>query len=158
MYLWSLTYLNDVLVPFQAIKNEVKLFSNKRKEIKRGIKALAKTVSVVISQLSCDDKLQKHNGIGMWSFFLSLYHGSGCSGQWLLCSMQSFRDSAISSTWLLRLPCLISSHSTGRGKEHGGMHWANLEVALIVRLNHRDCYFMWFSQIYSKYFSVLSKA
>ena len=40
--------LNDVLSPFQAIKNEVKLFSNKRKEIKRGIKALAKTVSVAI--------------------------------------------------------------------------------------------------------------
>ena len=140
------------------------MFSNKRKEIKRGIKALAKTVSVVISQLSCDDKLQKHNGIGMKSSFLSLYHGSG----WVFrpaatlfhAVMQSPRltETAISSTWLLRLPCLISSHSTGRGKEHGGTHWANLEVALIVRLNHRDCYFMWFSQIYSKYFSVLSKA
>ena len=34
------------------------MFSNKRREIKRGIKALAKTVSVVISRLSCDDKLQ----------------------------------------------------------------------------------------------------
>lgn len=53
------------------------MFSNKRKEIKRGIKALAKTVSVVISQLSCDDRLQKHNGIGMKCFFLSLYNGSG---------------------------------------------------------------------------------
>ncbi|KAJ8789491.1 hypothetical protein J1605_022018 [Eschrichtius robustus] len=39
--------LKDVLSPFQAIKNEVKLFSNKRKEIKRGIKALAKTVSIL---------------------------------------------------------------------------------------------------------------
>lgn len=41
--------LSDVLVPFQAIEKEVKLFSNKRKEIKRGIKALAKTVSFVNS-------------------------------------------------------------------------------------------------------------
>lgn len=41
----SLACLSDVLVPFQAIKNEVKRFSRKRKEIKTGIKALAKTVS-----------------------------------------------------------------------------------------------------------------
>lgn len=40
----SLACLSDILVPFQAIKNEVKLFSKKRKEIKTRIKALAKTV------------------------------------------------------------------------------------------------------------------
>lgn len=42
----SLPCLRNILVPFQAIKNEVKRFSKKRREIKRGIKALAKTVSV----------------------------------------------------------------------------------------------------------------
>ncbi|XP_057592496.1 cilia- and flagella-associated protein 43 [Hippopotamus amphibius kiboko] len=34
----------------EAIKNEVKLFSNKRKEIKRGIKALAKTIMVMMEE------------------------------------------------------------------------------------------------------------
>lgn len=40
----SLACLSDILVPFQAIIKEVKQFSSKRREIKQGIKALAKTV------------------------------------------------------------------------------------------------------------------
>lgn len=47
--------LSEILVPFQAIKKEVKLFSDKRKEIKKGIRALAKTVSVMISYTNTFD-------------------------------------------------------------------------------------------------------
>lgn len=54
----SCACLSDIFVPFQAIKKEVKLFSNKRRDIKRGIKALAKTVSVVNSHT---------NTFGPWS-------------------------------------------------------------------------------------------
>lgn len=45
----SLALLSDMHAPFQAIQKEIKMFSHKRREIKRGIKELAKTVSVVIS-------------------------------------------------------------------------------------------------------------
>lgn len=51
----SLACLSEMLVPFQAIIKEVKQFSNKRREIKREIKALAKTVSVMISYANTFD-------------------------------------------------------------------------------------------------------
>ncbi|XP_061259351.1 cilia- and flagella-associated protein 43 isoform X4 [Bos javanicus] len=43
----------------EAIKNEVKLFSNKRKEIKRGIKALAKTVLDMMEENEAVDDIAK---------------------------------------------------------------------------------------------------
>ncbi|XP_059737843.1 cilia- and flagella-associated protein 43 isoform X4 [Bos taurus] len=43
----------------EAIKNEVKLFSNKRKEIKRGIKALAKTVLGMMEENEAVDDIAK---------------------------------------------------------------------------------------------------
>lgn len=44
----SLALLSEALVPFQAVKKEVRVFSPRRKEIKRGIKELAKIVSTVL--------------------------------------------------------------------------------------------------------------
>lgn len=66
-----LTCLSDKLIPFQAIEKEVKLFSNKRKEIKREIKELAKTVSVVISYANTFDPPSK---ITFWNLFCSIQH------------------------------------------------------------------------------------
>ncbi|XP_055280689.1 cilia- and flagella-associated protein 43 isoform X4 [Moschus berezovskii] len=43
----------------EAIKNEVKLFSNKRKEIKRGIKALTKTVLDMMEENEAADDIAK---------------------------------------------------------------------------------------------------
>nr|XP_011958277.1 cilia- and flagella-associated protein 43 isoform X3 [Ovis aries] len=43
----------------EAIENEVKLFSNKRKEIKRGIKALAKTVLDMMEENEAADDIAK---------------------------------------------------------------------------------------------------
>ncbi|XP_059955887.1 cilia- and flagella-associated protein 43 isoform X1 [Mesoplodon densirostris] len=43
----------------EAIKNEVKLFSNKRKEIKRGIKALAKTILDMMEENEAVDNIAK---------------------------------------------------------------------------------------------------
>ncbi|XP_040110309.1 cilia- and flagella-associated protein 43 isoform X3 [Oryx dammah] len=43
----------------EAIRNEVKLFSNKRKEIKRGIKALAKTVLDMMEENEAVDDIAK---------------------------------------------------------------------------------------------------
>ncbi|XP_030721405.2 cilia- and flagella-associated protein 43 [Globicephala melas] len=56
---------NTVEIPWiqqknqEAIKNEVKLFSNKRKEIKRGIKALAKTILDMMEENEAVDNIAK---------------------------------------------------------------------------------------------------
>lgn len=67
----SLACLSDILVPFQAIRMEVKLFSNKRREIKTGIKELAKTVSAMISYTTTFGPWSK---IIFWAIFCSTHH------------------------------------------------------------------------------------
>jgi hypothetical protein len=47
---FSLALLSEVLALFQAIKKEVRIFSPRRKEIKRGIKELAQVVSTVLTR------------------------------------------------------------------------------------------------------------
>ncbi|XP_054437726.1 cilia- and flagella-associated protein 43 [Pteronotus mesoamericanus] len=53
----------------EAIKKEVKLFSNKRKEIKRGIKALAKTVLNMMEENETEGNIAK---LEQWEFGLDL--------------------------------------------------------------------------------------
>ncbi|XP_016009940.2 cilia- and flagella-associated protein 43 isoform X2 [Rousettus aegyptiacus] len=53
----------------EAIEKEVKLFSNKRKEIKRGIKALAKTVMNMMEENETVDNIAK---LEQWEFGLDL--------------------------------------------------------------------------------------
>ncbi|XP_006920945.1 cilia- and flagella-associated protein 43 [Pteropus alecto] len=53
----------------EAIKKEVKLFSNKRRDIKRGIKALAKTVMNMMEENQTVDNIAK---LEQWEFGLDL--------------------------------------------------------------------------------------
>ncbi|XP_044924463.1 cilia- and flagella-associated protein 43 isoform X6 [Mustela putorius furo] len=55
----QVSYICSYLLPEKAIKNEVKRFSRKRKEIKTGIKALAKTVLAMMEENETVDNIAK---------------------------------------------------------------------------------------------------
>ncbi|ELK04977.1 hypothetical protein PAL_GLEAN10014217 [Pteropus alecto] len=65
----EVSYICIYLLPEKAIKKEVKLFSNKRRDIKRGIKALAKTVMNMMEENQTVDNIAK---LEQWEFGLDL--------------------------------------------------------------------------------------